>query len=120
MQGSSINLQKQPTMREDFLYYVWKLQYFDKRMLATCQGEPLSISYPGTRNDHAGPDFLNGSITINDVTWHGHIEIHINASDWHAHQHHADRAYDMSSCTWYGTTIKIFGSEMVQLSLPWV
>jgi Protein of unknown function (DUF2851) len=94
MQGSSINLQKHPTMREDFLYYVWKLQYFDKRMLTTCQGEPLSISYPGTRNDHAGPDFLNGSITINDVTWHGHIEIHINASDWHAHQHHADRAYD--------------------------
>jgi hypothetical protein len=81
-------------MREDFLYYVWKLQYFNKRTLTTCQGESLSISYPGTRNDHAGPDFLNGSIIINDVAWHGHVEIHINASDWHAHQHQTDKAYD--------------------------
>jgi Protein of unknown function (DUF2851) len=93
MQGSFIP-QKQPTMREDFLYYVWKLQYFDKKTLTTCQGESLSISCPGTRNDHAGPDFLNGSIIINDVTWHGHVEIHINASDWHAHQHQTDKAYD--------------------------
>lgn len=81
-------------MREDFLYYVWRLQYFDKRALTTCQGESLSISHPGTRNDHAGPDFLKGSITINDVAWHGHIEMHINASDWYAHQHQTDKAYD--------------------------
>lgn len=81
-------------MQEDFLYYVWKLQYFSKKSLTTCQGETLIISHPGTRNEHAGPDFLNGRITINDVTWYGHIEIHINASDWYAHQHHADNAYD--------------------------
>jgi Protein of unknown function (DUF2851) len=81
-------------MQEDFLYYVWKLQYFDKKYLATCQGEALSVSHPGTRNDHAGPDFLQGSIIINNVIWHGHIEIHINASDWHEHQHHNDKAYE--------------------------
>ena len=81
-------------MQEDFLYYVWKLQHFDKKNLTTCQGESLSISHPGTRNDHAGPDFLKGSITINDVTWHGHIEMHTNASDWYAHQHQNDNAYD--------------------------
>ena len=81
-------------MREDFLYYVWRLQYFDKRALTTCQGESLSISHPGTHNDHAGPDFLKGSITINDITWHGHVEIHVNASDWYAHQHQTDNAYD--------------------------
>jgi hypothetical protein len=72
----------------------WWLQYFDKKALTTCQGEPLSISYPGIRNDHAGPDFLNGHITINNVAWYGHIEMHINASDWYAHQHQTDRAYN--------------------------
>lgn len=81
-------------MREDFLYYVWKLQYFDKRALSTCQGESLNILHPGTRNDHAGPDFLKSSIVINNITWHGHVEIHINASDWHAHQHQTDEAYN--------------------------
>lgn len=81
-------------MQEDFLYYIWKLQYFDKKDLTTSQGESLTIFQPGTRNDHAGPDFLNGKLTINDVTWHGHIELHINASDWYAHQHQKDKAYD--------------------------
>ncbi|MCU0318186.1 MAG: DUF2851 family protein [Amoebophilaceae bacterium] len=81
-------------MKEDFLYYVWKLQYFDKKNLITCRGDALSISDPGTRNVHAGPDFLKGSITINNVTWYGHIEMHINASDWYTHQHQTDKAYD--------------------------
>ena len=81
-------------MQEDFLYYIWKLQYFDKKDLTTSQGEPLTIFQPGIRNDHAGPDFLNGKITINKVTWHGHIELHIKASDWYAHQHQQDKAYD--------------------------
>lgn len=81
-------------MQEDFLYYIWKLQYFDKKDLTTCQGESISVFRPGTRNDHAGPDFLNGKVTISNVTWHGHIEMHINASDWYAHQHQKDGAYD--------------------------
>lgn len=81
-------------MQEDFLYYLWKLQYFDKKSLTTCSGEPLTVLQQGTRNDHAGPDFLNGKIIINDVTWHGHVEMHINASDWYAHQHQKDKAYE--------------------------
>ncbi|MEL6606676.1 MAG: DUF2851 family protein [Bacteroidota bacterium] len=81
-------------MQEDFLYYLWKLQYFEKKGLTTCYGEPLTVLQPGTRNEHAGPDFLNGKITINDVTWHGHVEMHINASDWYAHRHQKDKAYE--------------------------
>src|SRR3569623_830395 len=81
-------------MKEDFLNYIWKLQYFNKKALTTCQGEKISICHPGTRNEHAGTDFLKGSIIINNVTWHGHIEMHINASDWYAHQHQTDQAYN--------------------------
>ncbi len=80
-------------MQEDFLYYIWKFQYFDKKDLTTCQGEPLNIFHPGVRNEHAGPDFLNSKIIIGEVTWHGHVEMHVNASDWYAHQHQTDKAY---------------------------
>ncbi len=81
-------------MQEDFLDYVWKSQCFDKKDLATCKGEALTIFSGGTHNGHAGPDFLNGHIAINKVIWHGHIELHVNASDWYVHNHQDDRAYD--------------------------
>lgn len=81
-------------IREEWLYYIWKLQYFNKKNLITCQGEKLTILSPGIRNEHAGPDFLNASITIGDITWHGHIELHITASSWQAHKHDSDPAYE--------------------------
>lgn len=81
-------------MQEDFLHYVWKLQYFNRFALTTCQGEQLQIYHPGTHNDLAGPDFCDGVIVINNVSWYGHIEIHINASDWYTHRHHTNKAYD--------------------------
>ncbi|MEL6539655.1 MAG: DUF2851 family protein [Bacteroidota bacterium] len=81
-------------MQEDFLYYLWKRQYFDKHDLVTSQGMPLNILQLGMRNEHAGPDFLDGKVVIAGVTWHGHIEMHLRASDWYAHQHQADIAYE--------------------------
>ena len=80
-------------MQEDFLYYVWRLQYFDKKALRTTQGESLQILQPGLHNEHAGPDFLNSQIIRDDITWHGHIELHCKSSDWYAHQHQTDPAY---------------------------
>ncbi len=81
-------------MKEDFLYYLWQLQYFDKQDLTTTQGERLQILQPGVRNDHAGPDFTNAQIMLNGVDWHGHVELHCKASDWYAHRHQTDAAYD--------------------------
>ncbi|MEM7382916.1 MAG: DUF2851 family protein [Bacteroidota bacterium] len=81
-------------MQEDFLYYVWKLQYFDKRDLRTHQGDQLAVLDPGTHNTHAGPDFLHSSILINNLTWHGHVELHVCASSWHQHKHQVDPAYE--------------------------
>ncbi len=80
-------------MQEDFLHYIWKFQYFDKKDLITTQGEPIAVFQPGIHNEHAGPDFLNGKISINHVVWYGQIEIHINSSDWYTHQHQGNKAY---------------------------
>lgn len=81
-------------MQEKFLHYVWRLQYFDKKHLKTEQGESLVICNPGTRNEQAGPDFLAGSIIINDITWWGHIEVHVQAASWYQHKHQKDPAYN--------------------------
>lgn len=81
-------------MNESFLHYIWQFQYFDRRNLATTDGEELTIFKTGYSNSNAGPDFLNAKIKIGTLEWNGHVEIHIHSSDWTQHQHDADTAYD--------------------------
>ncbi|HNG89727.1 MAG TPA: DUF2851 family protein, partial [Saprospiraceae bacterium] len=45
-------------------------------------------------NTHPGPDFFDARIRIGDTTWAGNVEMHLLASEWLAHGHSADRAYD--------------------------
>ena len=79
---------------EELLHYVWKHKLFALKPLQTTDGQPIEIIDPGLANMHAGPDFFNAKIKINDVTWVGNIEIHQQASDWFRHNHHLDPAYD--------------------------
>ncbi|OJW72804.1 MAG: hypothetical protein BGO68_00565 [Candidatus Amoebophilus sp. 36-38] len=90
-------------MQEDWLHFIWKLQYFDKKDLITAQGDKLTILSPGIRNKDAGPDFLHASIMLGDITWYGHIELHVKASAWQTHQHHLDIAYEnvILHVVWY-------------------
>ena len=81
-------------MNEDFLAYVWKFQYFDKTNLTTGNGEALTVLYTGIQNFNAGPDFLDASIIVGELTWAGAVELHVNASDWQKHQHTSDLKYD--------------------------
>lgn len=66
---------------EELLHYVWKHKLFALKPLQTTDGQPIEIIDPGLANMHAGPDFFNAKIKINDVTWVGNIEIHQQASD---------------------------------------
>ncbi|MBX9850213.1 MAG: DUF2851 family protein [Cytophagaceae bacterium] len=81
-------------IKENFLHFIWKLQYFNKENLQTTQGEKIHIFFPGTLNKDAGPDFSNARVKIGDVEWAGNIEVHINSSEWHLHNHHHDGAYN--------------------------
>ncbi|SHN24448.1 Protein of unknown function [Cyclobacterium lianum] len=80
--------------QEDFLHLVWKYQYFDKKGLATSSGLPLSIQKIGWHNQHEGPDFKEAEIILGGIKNYGHVEIHLKASDWKAHHHHKDPAYN--------------------------
>ena len=81
-------------MTEDFLYFLWQYQYFDKNNLKTTAGESLQVVSVGQRNTNAGPDFSNARLLIGGLEWVGNVEMHLKASDWHAHTHTQDRAYD--------------------------
>lgn len=81
-------------MREEFLHFIWRFQYFDKKELKSTLGELVNVLYPGTSNDDAGPDFSDAKIVMQEITWHGHIEIHLSASDWDNHHHQNNPAYD--------------------------
>ena len=82
------------SVREELLYFVWQLQYFDKQAVATTEGQPLTILAPGMRNEHSGPDFDQARLHLNGMEWFGSVEIHVNASDWEAHGHQHDEAYN--------------------------
>ena len=81
-------------MSEAFLYFLWQYQYFTKTDLTTTDGEAVQVLHPGFRNHDAGPDFTNARLLINGQAWGGTVEMHMRTSDWLAHRHQHDRAYD--------------------------
>ena len=81
-------------MQESFLQFVWKHQYFNTQDLHTSHGEPLQVLTPGIHNHFEGPDFKEASLKIDNIRWTGHVEVHINASDWFRHKHQDDLNYN--------------------------
>ncbi|MDR1103373.1 MAG: DUF2851 family protein [Tannerella sp.] len=79
---------------ERLLQYVWKYRLYDGAGLCTAEGLPVTVIDPGIQNPDAGPDFFNAKIRIDGAVWAGCVEIHRKASEWHAHRHDRDPAYD--------------------------
>lgn len=82
------------TVREDFLYYLWKFGKLQLQNLQTTKGELVEIINLGTHNHHAGPDFFNAQLKIGNQIWAGNVEMHVKSSDWFVHNHENDRNYD--------------------------
>lgn len=81
-------------MNEEFLHFVWAHGLFDQQLLYTTENESIEILNSGELNRHAGPDFNNAHVRIDDTDWFGHIEIHINSDEWMKHNHQKDPAYN--------------------------
>src|SRR5699024_9600487 len=61
----------------------------------TTDGKKILLINSGKHNEHeSGPDFFNAKLKIAEQLWAGNVEIHIKASDWYAHGHETDPAYD--------------------------
>lgn len=80
-------------MTEAFLQYVWQHQLLDGE-LHTTDGTKLSVERPGVLNRDAGPDFFDARVQVGETLWVGNVEVHIKSSDWNAHKHSNNRAYD--------------------------
>jgi len=80
-------------MKEEFLHYIWRFRLFQFPLFST-KNESIEILNPGIYNTDAGPDFVQAKVKIGDTIWAGNIELHIQASDWNAHRHQMDKAYN--------------------------
>ncbi|MFN2261247.1 MAG: DUF2851 family protein [Psychroflexus sp.] len=104
-------------MREAFLHYVWKFKKFDFKNLETSCGMPVSISQIGKHNEtESGPDFQQAKLKIGDQLWAGNVEIHLKSSDWYAHGHQNDKAYDnvILHVVWEDD-VDVFRSDQTQI-----
>ena len=82
-------------MKEAFLHSLWKYKKLNLNSLKTTRGEMLQILNTGQHNEtESGPDFFKAELIINQQHWVGNLEIHIKSSDWYAHHHEEDPAYD--------------------------
>lgn len=79
---------------EQLLHYVWKHKMFPLTELKTTDGLSVEVVDPGLHNMNAGPDFFNAKVKIGGEMWVGNVEIHDKASDWYAHGHDKDAAYN--------------------------
>lgn len=80
------------SMTEDFLQYIWRYKLFINNY--TINNNIIEIIDVGQLNTDSGPDFFNAKIKIGDTLWVGNVEIHKKSSDWFAHNHETDKAYN--------------------------
>ncbi len=81
-------------MREETLHFVWEHQYYKIGKAITLDQFPVQVINTGKPHINAGPDFEQAKINIGAVEWNGDVEIHIKSSDWNAHHHQFDKAYN--------------------------
>ncbi len=81
-------------MKEELMHAAWRFGLFDRQHLIADSGERVEILQPGLYNTDSGPDFFNGSVTLDGIRLVGNIEMHVHADDWYAHGHETDPAYE--------------------------
>jgi hypothetical protein len=81
-------------MQERLIHFIWQNLLFSTGNLFGMDGEKIQIIHRGFINSHAGPDFTNAKIKMDETLWAGNVEIHIKSGDWIKHGHTSDKSYD--------------------------
>jgi hypothetical protein len=79
---------------EDLLQFIWETGLYDAKALRTTDDEPLEVLHAGRIQPHGGPDLNDARIRIAGQEWAGPVEVHLRSSDWNAHGHQRDPAYN--------------------------
>ena len=78
---------------ENFLYHIWDGFHF-VNPLRTISGKKVEVIFQGRWNTSAGPDFWSAVIKIGEKVIKGDVEIHVDTTDWKAHNHYEDPNYN--------------------------
>ncbi len=79
---------------EDLLQFIWEAGLYDGENLRTTDGEPLEVLKAGRIQMNSGPDLRDALVRIGDQLWAGNVEVHLRTSEWNAHGHQHDSAYN--------------------------
>lgn len=79
---------------EDLLQFIWEAGLYDGHGLHTTDGAPLEVLKAGRIQLHSGPDLRDARVRIGGQEWAGNVEVHLRSSDWNAHGHQHDAAYN--------------------------
>ncbi len=80
--------------REELLQFIWEQRLFDPLNLCTVDGEPVEVIRAGRLHRNSGPDLVEAEVRIGGQRWAGNLEVHIRSSEWYAHGHEHDPAYE--------------------------
>ena len=81
-----------PLLPEHLLARLWRAK--EGRSLRTVDGRRVKVLYAGRPAPGHGPDFRDAVVHMDGERASGNVELHRRPSDWHAHGHDADPAYD--------------------------
>lgn len=79
---------------ERLIQRIWLDGELDLSRLRTLSGKPIRVIRAGEWNLLGGPDFIGADLEIDGRRVTGDVEIHFRESDWIAHGHQEDEAYD--------------------------
>lgn len=80
-------------MKEEYLHLIWNQKRIPFHQMKLTNGQNFTVKKNGQHNKESGPDFFDGEVIIDNITWRGNIEIHVKSSDWNLHNHTNDQAY---------------------------
>lgn len=82
-----------PILSESVLQRIW-FEQLVRNPIHTLTDESIRLHHPGIWNHRSGPDFLRASFSSSGGrTFTGDVELHRHSSDWLAHKHSTDPAY---------------------------
>ncbi len=92
--GRSLLLEPGFPYGEDLLQSIWASRLFEPHALRTTDGRELEVIRPGRIQHNSGPDLLDAQVRIDGQLWAGTVEVHLRSSEWNAHGHQFDPAYE--------------------------
>jgi len=79
---------------ELLLQKIWDRRDFSEPDARTLDGRSVVVLHSGRWNRLGGPDFKNVRLRLDGQEITGDVEVHLRESDWTAHRHAQDPAYD--------------------------